>query len=80
MVAVEVQVRLQAWEQEVGVVLVEADCLNQQLLATLEEVVQTVQVAQVVQMVQMVEEEPLGEGVVVVAVVLDLLQVHKYSR
>jgi len=77
MVAVEVQVRLQAWEQEVGVVLVEADCLNQQLLATLEEVVQTVQVAQVV---QMVEEEPLGEGVVVVAVVLDLLQVHKYSR
>lgn len=79
MVAVEVQVRLQAWEQEVGVVLVEADCLNQQLLATLEEVVQTVQVAQVVQMVQMVEE-PLGEGVVVVAVVLDLLQVHKCSR
>jgi len=77
MVAVEVQVRLQAWEQEVGVVLVEADCLNQQLLATLEEVVQTVQVAQVV---QMVEEEPLGEGVVVVAVVLDLLQVHKCSR
>jgi len=77
MVAVEVQVRLQSWEQEVGVVLVEADCLNQQLLATLEEVVQTVQVAQVV---QMVEEEPLGEGVVVVAVVLDLLQVHKYSR
>ena len=76
MVAVEVQVRLQAWEQEVGVVLVEADCLNQQLLATLEEVVQTVQVAQVVQM----EEEPLGEGVVVVAVVLDLLQVHKCSR
>jgi hypothetical protein len=61
------------------VVLVEADCLNQQLLATLEEVVQTVQVAQVVQMVQMVEE-PLGEGVVVVAVVLDLLQVHKCSR
>jgi len=77
MVAVEVQVRLQSWEQEVGVVLVEADCLNQQLLATLEEVVQTVQVAQ---MVQMVEEEPLGEGVVVVAVVLDLLQVHKCSR
>ena len=77
MVAVEVQVRLQAWEQEVGVVLVEADCLNQQLLATLEEVVQTVQVAQ---MVQIVEEEPLGEGVVVVAVVLDLLQVHKCSR
>lgn len=77
MVAVEVQVRLQSWEQEVGVVLVEADCLNQQLLATLEEVVQTVQVAQVV---QMVEEEPLGEGVVVVAVVLDLLQVHKCSR
>jgi len=77
MVAVEVQVRLQAWEQEVGVVLVEADCLNQQLLATLEEVVQTVQVAQVV---QMVEEEPLGEGVVVVAVVLDLLQVRKCSR
>ena len=77
MVAVEVQVRLQSWEQEVGVVLVEADCLNQQLLATLEEVVQTVQVAQVV---QMVEEEPLGDGVVVVAVVLDLLQVHKCSR
>jgi hypothetical protein len=89
MAAVEVQVRLQAWEQEAGVVLVEADCLNQELLASLEEVVQTVQVVQVVQMVQtvqlvqvvqMVEEEPLGEGVAVVAVVLDLLHVHKCFR
>lgn len=80
MAAVEVQVRLQAWEQEAGVVLVEADCLNQELLESLEEVVQTVQVVQVVQTVQMVEEEPLGEGVAAVAVVLDLLHVHKCFR
>lgn len=70
---VEVQVQLQAWEQEEVAVLVEADCLNQQLQASLEEV----ELVQLVPMVQMVEEEPLGEEEVAEAVVLVLLQVHK---
>lgn len=79
MAVVEVQVRLQAWEQEAAAVLVEAACLNQEAPAPLEEVV-LVQVVRVVQMVRVVEEEPLGEEEVAVAVVLDLLQFHKRFR
>lgn len=74
---VEVQVRLQAWEQEVAAVLVEVACLNQEVLAPLEEEEVLVQELRVV---QMVEEGPLGEEEVEAAVVLDLRQFHKRFR